>query len=62
MTMEHLEAENRELRRLWIENEGDIIELRCMLDRYFHLKWYKRLFIKWGDKRLWKDNLGVSDE
>ncbi|WP_131816183.1 hypothetical protein [Mycolicibacterium porcinum] len=28
-----LEAENRELRRLWIENEGDIIELRTYFDK-----------------------------
>ena len=28
-----LEAENRELRRLWIETEGDVIELRTYLDR-----------------------------
>lgn len=50
-----LMAENKELRRLWIENEGDIIELKSMLTRFFGLPWYKRLFIKWNDKRLWKD-------
>lgn len=28
-----LEAENKELRRLWIETEGDVIELRTHLDK-----------------------------
>ena len=28
-----LEAENKELRSLWIETEGDVIELRIYLDR-----------------------------
>lgn len=28
-----LEAENKELRRLWIETEGDVIELRSYLDK-----------------------------
>ena len=31
--LSRLEAENRELRRLWIETEGDVIELRTYLDR-----------------------------
>lgn len=53
--IDRLNAENKELRRLWIDNEGDIIELKSMLHRYFELKWYQRLFIKWHDKRLWKD-------
>lgn len=48
-------AENKELRELWIENEGDIIELKCMMQRFFQLKWYQRLFIKWDDWRLHKD-------
>lgn len=30
-TLMHLEAENKELRSLWIENEGDIIETRTQL-------------------------------
>lgn len=52
---DYLLAENKELRRLWIENEGDIIELKSMLTRFFRLPWYRRLFIKWEDKRLWRD-------
>lgn len=31
--LSHLEAENRELRRLWIETEGDVLELRTYLDK-----------------------------
>lgn len=59
-----LMAENKELRRLWIENEGDIIQLKCIMQRYFRLKWYQRLFIKWDDWRLHKDIAprGKSDE
>jgi hypothetical protein len=48
---EQLTAECAELRRLWIENEGDIIELKSMLTRFFRLKWYQRLFIKWEDTK-----------
>lgn len=50
-----LMAENKELRRLWIENEGDIITLKCVMKRFFELKWYQRLFIRWEDWRLHKD-------
>lgn len=50
-----LMAENKELRRLWIENEGDIIELKSIMTRFFSLKWYQRLFIKWDDWRLHRD-------
>lgn len=28
-----LEAENKELRRLWIKTEGDVIELRSYIDK-----------------------------
>lgn len=40
-----LEAECKELRRLWIENEGDIIEQKVRLDRTERLKltWFGRL-------------------
>ena len=50
-----LEAENKELRRLWIENEGDIIKLKCTLQRFLEMKWYQRLFVKWSDWRLHRD-------
>lgn len=50
-----LMAENRELRRLWIENEADIIELKSALQRFLRLKWHQRLFIKWDDWQLHKD-------
>ena len=50
-----LMAENRELRNLWIENEGDIIELKCIFTRYLALKWYQRLFVNWHDWRLHYD-------
>lgn len=50
-----LKAENKELRSLWIENEGDIIELASNFARYLRLKWWQRLFVKADDPRLHKD-------
>lgn len=41
-----LEAENRELRSLWIENEGDIISQKARLDSFWRLKWWQRIFKK----------------
>lgn len=50
-----LQAENKELRSLWIENEGDIISLASNFARYLRLKWWQRLFVKADDPRLHKD-------
>lgn len=50
-----LMAENKELRKLWIETEADLIELKCLMRRFFKLKWHQRLFVKWTDWRLHKD-------
>jgi cell shape-determining protein MreC len=54
--VERLEAENKELRSLWSENEGDIIQLNAVLTRFLRLKWYQRLFIRLDDQRLYKDS------
>lgn len=51
-----LEAENKELRSLWSENERDILQLNAILTRFLRLKWYQRLFIKLEDQRLYKDH------
>lgn len=53
--IERLEAENKELRSLWIEAEGDTIELASNFARYLRLKWWQRLFVKADDPRLHKD-------
>lgn len=51
----HLLAENKELRSLWSENEGDIIELKCMFNRYLRLNKRDRLKIGPDDPRLITD-------
>lgn len=53
--IERLEAENKELRSLWSENEGDIISLASNWARFLRLKWWQRLTIKADDRRLHKD-------
>lgn len=53
--IERLEAENKELRSLWSENESDIISLAANWARYLRLKWWQRLTIKATDRRLHKD-------
>lgn len=53
--MAALQAENRELRALWSENEGDIIELRSIFNRYLRLSKRDRLRIKPDDPRLITD-------
>jgi len=51
-----LQAENRELRDLWSQNESDIISLATNFARYLRLKWWQRLFVKADDPRLHKDS------
>lgn len=50
-----LEAENKELRSLWSENEDSVVKLNGVLTRFLRLKWYQRLFIKLEDVRLYRD-------
>lgn len=53
--IERLEAENKELRNLWIENEGDIISVKSVFQRYIRMNWHQRLFIKHDNELLYKD-------
>mgnify|MGYP000894987448 CR=1 FL=1 len=47
----HLEAENKELRNLWIENEGDIIEQKVRLDNALEFLGKRKCFYNF--KRGW---------
>lgn len=49
------EADNAQLRSLCEAANSNVVKLNMIITRFLKLKWYQRLFVKWDDPRLYKD-------